>query len=105
MYKTPFITAMQNRPIQKIEESTNVSLFNNSNYIASQCCYCQNLSIDGCSAFGNDIPKIIKENLHDHRFPYKDDNNISFEKSEKYKDVTVQIVSMDNTFPPKVWNV
>ena len=106
MYKTPFINAMLNRKQSTtVDESTNKSLFNNENYITSQCVYCENLTNYGCKTFKNNIPTIILNNLHDHRIPYINDNGITFIKSEVYKKEKIRIVSMDNTFPPKIWEI
>jgi hypothetical protein len=50
----------------------------------AQCLSCKHLNRETvrCAAFGkNQIPDDIQLNLHDHRYPFPDDNNIRFEMS------------------------
>ena len=107
MYKTPFINAMLKRGTStNVEESTKAKpLFNTSTYLISQCFYCENLTKNGCCNAYDEIPTIILENIHDHRVPYKNDNGVYFVKDERFKDEKIRIVSLDNSFPPKSWEV
>jgi hypothetical protein len=50
----------------------------------AQCLACKHLNRETlrCAAFGeNQIPDDIQLNLHDHRYPFPNDNNIRFEMS------------------------
>jgi len=77
----------------------------NETYFKSQCFYCNQMSANGCPAFEEGIPLAILNNLHDHSNPYDGDNGIMFEKSDKFKDQNITIMSLNGTFPPIKWVV